>query len=306
MRRVILLLTFIAVLIPASAAAQSPNNDDEESAVILINSNAHIAADETIENLVVISANAVIEGTITGSLVVIDGDATISGRVEDDVTVISGDINLLDTAVVDNVHSVRGDLIRAPGATVTGDVDESDFTGLWAAVGVLSVVLWAGVTIAAIVAGIVFALIGGRQLRAAATLMTGEAVNAIVGTVFLWVGLPILGVLAIITVVGIPLGLGILIFLMPVLGFLGYLVAATRIGSFATGAMNRDDAGRPILAVLIGVLVLQVVLLIPVIGALIVILASIWGAGSLAFIAYRGAGGHDVVTEANTPPPTTA
>ena len=305
MRRLVLFLAFIALLMPASASAQSPNDEDEDSALIRINSDAFIAADETIENLVVISADAVIEGTVTGSLVVINGDATVSGRVGDNVTVISGDINLLDSAVVDNVHSVRGDLIRAPGATVSGDVDESDFTGLWAALGVLSVILWVGVTIAAIVAGIVFALIGGKQLRATATLMTGEAVNAIAGTVFLWVGLPILAVLAIITVIGLPLGLGILIFVMPVLGFLGYLVAATRIGSFATGAMNRAEAGRPVLAVLIGVLILQVVLLVPFIGAVIVFLASIWGAGALAFTAYRGAGGHDMVTEGNTAPPAT-
>jgi hypothetical protein len=303
MRRLILLVVFIAVVMPASVSAQGPNDEDEDSAVILLNSDAFIAADETVENLVVISADAVIEGTVTGSLVVIEGDATISGRVGDSVTVISGDINLLDTAVVDNVHSVRGDLIRAPGATVTGDIDESDFTGFWAAIGVLSVILWVGVTIAAVVAGIVFALIGGRQLRAAATLMTGEAVNAIVGTVFLWVGLPILAVLALITVVGIPLGVGILIFLIPVLGVLGYLVAATRIGSFATGALKADAASRPVVAVLIGVIVLQLVLLIPVIGAVLVIVASIWGAGSLAFIAYRGEGGHDPTPSPAAPPP---
>jgi hypothetical protein len=304
MRNVVILLAFFAVLLPASAAAQSPG-DDEDSALIRINSDALVAEGETIENLVVISADAVIEGTVTGSLVVIDGDATISGTVVDTITVISGDVILLDTATVDHVRSVRGDITRAAGATVTGDVNESDFTGVWAAIGVLSVLLWVGITIAAIVAGIVFAIIGGRQLRAASTLMTGEAVNAIVGTVFLWIGLPILAVLAIITVIGLPLGLGILIILMPVLGFLGYLVAATRIGMILTGAMNRGDTGRPVLAVLIGVLVMQAIILIPIVGGVIVFLASVWGAGALAFIAYRGAGGAEV-SPAESAPATTA
>lgn len=303
MRRLVLLLALGAVLIPGSAAAQSPD-DDEDSALIRVNSDALVAEGETIENLVVISANAVIDGTVTGTLVVIDGDAVINGAVEDDVTVISGDLTLNDTAVVNNVHSIRGDLTRAPGATVNGDIDESDFTGFWAALGVFSVLLWIGITLAALVAGIVFALIGGRQLTAAAALMTGEAVHAIVGTVFLWVGLPILAVLAIITVIGLPLGLGILLFVLPVLGFLGYLVAATRIGSFLTKAMNQAQTGRPILAVVIGVLILQVVLIVPFLGGVVVFLASIWGAGSLAFIAYRGAGGHDVGAR-ETPPPAT-
>jgi hypothetical protein len=305
MRKLIVLLAFVAMLLPSAAAAQSPDDNDREGALIRINSDAFVAADETIENLVVVNANAVIEGTVTGTLVVIDGNATISGTVGDDLTVISGDIFLLDTAVVDNVHSVRGDFTRAPGATVTGDIDESDFTGFWAAIGVLSVLLWIGITIATLIAGILFAIIGGRQLTAAATLMTGEAVNAIVGTVFLWIGLPILAVLAIITVIGLPLGLGILIFLIPVLGFLGYLVAATRIGTFFTGAMNRPETGRPILSVVIGVLALQVIVFIPVAGAIIAFLASIWGAGALAFIAYRGAGGAEV-SPAESAPATTA
>jgi hypothetical protein len=55
--------------------------------------------------------------------------------------------------------------------------------------------------------------------------------------------------------------------------------------------------------VLIGVLILQVVLLVPFIGAAIVFLASIWGAGALAFTAYRGAGGHDPTPATPAPPP---
>lgn len=303
MRKWIILIAFAALLWPSTAAAQA-GEDDDDSATIRINADVIIGPDETIENLVVISGNAVIEGTVTGTLVVIDGDATISGSVGDDLTVISGDINLLDGSTVNNVHSIRGDIVRAGGATVTGDVDESDFSGFWAAIGVFSVLLWVGITIAAIVAGIVFALIGGRQLTAAARVMTGEAVNAIVGTVVLWVGLPILAVLAIITVIGLPLGLGILIFLLPVLGFLGYLVAATRVGSFLTGAMKRAEGGRPIVAVILGVLVLQVILLVPVLGGVLVFLASIWGAGSLAFTAYRSAGGREIAPEPSPPPVT--
>ena len=305
MRKLVLLLAFIVVLLPSSATAQAPDGDEGEGALIRINSDAVVAADETIENLVVIKADAIIEGTVTGTLLVIDGDATISGTVGDTVTVISGDIILNDTAVVHNVHSIRGDITRAPGATVTGDVDESDFKGIWATIGVLSVLLWIGITIATLAAGVLFAIVGGRQLTAAATLMTGEAANAIVGTIFFWIGVPILAVLAIITVIGLPLGLGILIFVMPIFGFLGYLVAATRVGTFLTGAMKRPDTGRPVLSVLIGVLVLQVIVFIPLIGVVIVFLASIWGAGALAYVVYRSAGGKDVAP-AGTPPPATA
>lgn len=302
MRKWVFLLAFVAMLWPGTASAQTPDANDDEGALIRINADVVIAEGESIDNLFVIRGNAVVDGTVTGSLLVIDGDATISGSVADDVTVISGDLFLLDGANVNNVHTIRGTLTRAPGATVTGNVDQSDFTGLGAVLGVLSILFWIGMTIAMLVAGIVFAFIGGRQLTAAATLMTGDAVKAVVGTVVLVIGLPILAVIAIVTVIGLPLGLGILLFLIPVLGFLGYLVAATRLGLALTSAMKREPARRPILAVVLGVLIFQIVLLIPAIGGLLVFLASMWGAGSLAYTAYRGAGGRDVVSEPAPPP----
>jgi hypothetical protein len=77
-------------------------------------------------------------------------------------------------------------------------------------------------------------------------------------------------------------------------------VAATRLGSLLTGALKQPEAGRPVLAVVLGVLLLQVILIIPVLGALAVFLAAIWGAGSLAYVAYRVAGGRDI-TPASTP-----
>ena len=300
MRKWVLLLAFVLVMWPGSAAAQGPVGDDE-GAVIQVNSDAVVGADEVIDNLIVISADAVVEGTVTGTVLVIDGNATISGSVEDDVTVISGDIELMDGASVNNVHSIRGDLMQAPGATVTGDIEENDFSGFWTALGVFSVVLWIGMTVALIVAGIVFALIGGRQLGAAARLMTGEAVNSILATVVLWIGLPILAGIIIITIIGAPLGLGILIFLMPALAFLGYLVAATRLGSAITGALKQPEAGRPILAVVLGVILLQIILLIPILGAIIALLAAIWGAGSLVYVAFRAAGGRDITPAPEQP-----
>jgi cytoskeletal protein CcmA (bactofilin family) len=292
-------MLFVLAMSPGTALAQTAEDDD--SAVIRVNSDTVIGPGESVENLVVISANARIEGTVTGTLVVIDGDATIAGTVEEDLTVISGDIELLDGSTVKDVHSIRGEITRAPGATVTGDVDENDFSGLSTALGVISILLWVGITIALLVAGIVFALVGGRQLTAATKVMTGEAAYAILGAVFVWIGLPVLAVIAFITVIGAPLGLGILLFLLPVLGFLGYLVAATRLGSWLTGAMNRPATERPVLAVVLGVLILQVLLLIPVLGAVIALLASIWGAGALACVAYRGARGREVAPEPAPP-----
>jgi hypothetical protein len=292
MRKWLFLLAILMTVWPAAASAQGPDERDDDSVVIRIHSDGVVAAGESVDTLAVVNSDAVIDGTVEGSLFVLHGDATIRGTVVDSVVVVSGDVHLEDGARVRNVHSVRGDVFRDPGATVSGKVYERDYRAGWAALGVFSVVLWIGVTIAAIVAGIVFALIGGRQLTSAAINMTGDVVNSIVGAVLLWVGLPILAVIAFVTVVGLPLGLGILLFVLPAAGFLGYLVAATRIGTLITNKLDRGNGDHPVLAVLLGVLILQVLLIIPFAGWLVVLLASLWGAGALAFTAYRGAGGH--------------
>jgi hypothetical protein len=288
--------------LPATADAQSPSSEDDEGFILRVDGDVTIPADETISAVVVINGDLTLAGTVTDFVLVIKGDALVSGSVEGDLTVISGDIELASSAVVDNVNSVRGDLVRAQGATVTGDIHERDnFRFLAAAAGVFSILFWLGMTATMVIAALVFARFGARQLTDAATLMTGDIVNSIIGTVFLWVGGPMVAVLAFITVIGIPLGLGILLFLLPALGFLGFIVAGTRLGMFLLGLGNRERNERPYLEAALGTLLLQIAILVPFIGALTAILAGIWGAGALAFVVYRGAGGQGFEPQATTP-----
>jgi hypothetical protein len=248
---------------------------------------------ETVGSVIVISGDALIEGTITESLVVIDGTATIRGTVEGDVTVISGDLVLENGSTVDTVNLIRSDLERASGATVDGDIHEREdffFPGAWA---VFTVLAWLGLTVAVILAGLVFAAVGGRQLITAARNLTEEAANSILAAVILWIGVPLAAGLIIFTLIGIPFGLGIFIFVLPGLFFLGYITTATLLGGAITGFFRKQPPGEhPYLAVSLGVLILQLVLIIPVLGWLIVTVAGLWGAGGLALVAYRAARGH--------------
>jgi len=93
------------------------------------------------------------------------------------------------------------------------------------------------------------------------------------------------------TLIGLPLGLGLLFFLLPALWFLGYIVAGARLGSFLVGLSGRESGAHPYLPTFLGLVLLQLGILVPVIGGLIAAVAGIWGAGALAYIAYRGAGG---------------
>jgi hypothetical protein len=294
--------------LPGAAAAQSPE-DNDEGFILRVNGDVVIGEDERVAAVIVIDGNLRVEGTVTDFVLVIEGDALVSGTIEGNLTVISGDIELTSNAVVEDINSVRGDLIRAQGATVTGEIHERDnFEFLWAVAGVFSLLFWVGMTVTMAVAALLFAHFGARQLSGAATLMTGDLVNSIIGTVFLWVGGPILAVLAFITVIGIPLGLGILLFLLPAMGFLGYIVAGTRLGTLVLSAGGRERSGKPYLEAVLGVVLLQLLILVPLFGAIVVLLAAIWGAGSLAFVIYRGAGGKGFEPAESTtaaPAPTT-
>jgi hypothetical protein len=276
--------------IPSAALAQSPERNDDFT--LRINGDVSIAAGDRVNSVVVIDGNLTVDGEVTDFVLVIKGDATINGTVGGDLTVINGDINLASSAVVDNVNSVRGNINRAQGATITGDIHERDnFRFLWAAAGLFSVLFWIAMTIAMVAAALIFAAFGGRQLASAARAMTGDVVNTIIGAVFFWIGVPILAFLAIVTVIGIPIGIGLILFLLPTIGFLGYLISGTRLGTWLLGLGGREAGERPFLAAALGTLVLQLLVLIPVIGIVIAIVAGIWGGGALAFRIYRGAGG---------------
>jgi hypothetical protein len=286
MREKLLLVALFAGLLLASlpAAAQAADGD-RRGFTLRVNGDVDLPASQTVGTVIVIRGDAVIAGTVKDALVVIDGKATVSGRVEGDITVINGDLELRGSSRVNNVNLVRSDLVRAPGAEVTGDIHRREnlvFRGAWAAFGLL---FWAGLTLAVIAAGLLFAAAGGKQLSAAAQALTGETVNTIVGAVFLWVGTPVLAFALFFTVIGIPLAIGLLAFFLPAMGLLGYVVAGTRLGGAMVGLASRRD--HPFAAAALGLLVLQLVLLIPGVGAVIALLAALWGAGALAFLGFR-------------------
>jgi hypothetical protein len=283
-------ILFALLLIPGTAYAD--DGAKGEDFILHVRGDVRVAQGEKVGAIVVIDGNAVIEGEVDESVTVISGNATVTGRIGGNLTVISGDIDLKSAAHVNNVFSIRGDLTRAEGATITGEVRERDSFGVAAALAAaFSIIFWLGLTIAAVVAGLIFAAVGGRQLQRSAQAMTGDAIGTIAGVVFVWVAVPTIAVVAIATLIGIPLGLGLLLFLLPALWFLGYIVAGARIGSLIADITGRGPGDHPYAATTLGLVLLQLLVLIPVLGALIALFAGVWGAGAIACHAYRSAGG---------------
>ncbi len=300
MKRVrLLLLACCLALIPASAYADDGGLD--KGFVLRVDGDLYIGPDESVESAVVINGRAVIEGRIKETLVIINGDVVLIGSVGEDVVIISGDIELGASArVAQDVVLIDANLLQASGSVIGGEVkNEFDISIQWWELAVFSVLVWLGMTIVLVVAGLLFAAIGGRQLAGAADLLTSDAAFSILAAVVTWVALPIAAVLVLFSVVGIPLGLSVLLFFLPAVGFLGYLVAAARLGGLLLGLVNfQSERERPYLAVVIGLVILQLLLFVPVFGWLVAFVAGLWGSGGLALYAWRAWRGSSAPTAA--------
>jgi cytoskeletal protein CcmA (bactofilin family) len=283
LRFLLLATSLLLALVPVAAFAADGSGDGD--LLLRINGPITVGPDQTYDNVVVISDNATIEGTLTGSLFVIGGDAIITGRVDTDVTVVSGTLTLASTAQVSNVSVIRGTLQRDAGATVTGDITRSNIAIDWWALGIVSAFIWAGVTLAVLLAGAIFAGIAGRSLKTAGDMISRETGPAILAALLIWIALPVAMVMAFFTLVGIPIGLGYFLFVLPVLWFLGYLVTGTLIGRVIVHRTVESE--RPYLASVIGLLILQVAGLVPWLGGVLGFLAGVIGSGALVLLAWR-------------------
>lgn len=100
MKKIVILLALIVMVFPALAGAASQDN------IVMMGKDAHVPAGNV----------------LSGSVVVIGADAVIEGHVRDSVVVIFGNIRLEPNAIVDGtVVSVGGTLDRKEGAQIGGE-----------------------------------------------------------------------------------------------------------------------------------------------------------------------------------------
>jgi hypothetical protein len=299
------LVALVLALIPAAAAAQ---DGEDEGFLMRVDGNVAVPAGDTVDTVLVINGDALIEGAIQ-TLVVINGDATVRGSVDDEIIVVNGSLNLADTARVQDVTLVDSELERAPGAVVGGEISRRERWGVDIDLfGLFPFLAWTAVSVVVVLAGLLFAAVGGRQLTTAGLLLSDRLGPTLLAALVVWIGVPILAVMLFFTLIGIPAALGLLLLVLPLLWFTGYLVAATRLGAaIVRSRLSTADAEHPYLAALVGTLVLQVIGFIPVLGWLVVWLAGLVGGGALALLgwhAWRGEGTSRQV--AVTPAPAAA
>jgi hypothetical protein len=223
---------------------------------------------------------------VTDDLVVADGPVEIAGTVRGRVVTLGDRAVLTRTAVVgDGIRWASDKPIVAPGAQVSGDVEKLDWKGDANPL-IPAAAWWLAMTISTLVLGLLLLWLAPRAAEATAALMRDGGWGPALGVGFvLLIGLPLLVLLALVTVVGIPFAIGLGLALVP-LAAVGYVTGAWVLGRRMVG----PPPERRFVAYLAGWAVLRAAALVPVIGALVFLVTALFGVGALAWALLRARG----------------
>ncbi len=308
MRRlfVVLGLLLVASLTAAPVAlAADPSMPHTGRIVISTQGDATIPAGDHVDFVLVTRGMATIAGDVD-TLVVIDGSATLSGATVGTILAVRSPVDLNGgTQVLGDVMTVDSAVTKDASVVVGGSTRDlaQDLAGLWWVIAPMVFLLFIGFSVAAVAAGLLLAGLASRQVRAAERLMAQEPFMTL-GVGIAGVIAPILlAVLLSITIIGVPLALGLVFGLWPLAAIAGYLVAGIAVGDWVlrrtSPSVVRD---RPYLAAVIGILLLEVLTVIPFVGAI----ASLFGFGAVLLLCWRVLRGDRQATTTQFAAPTAA
>jgi cytoskeletal protein CcmA (bactofilin family) len=281
MKRIALAVLLILAAAPGSAAGQARDGSSDDR--VVITGPVTIDRGERVGDVVVIDGRVSVAGRVRGDLVVVNGAVRIAGAVDGDVVAVAGRATLAPGA------RIGGDLVYGDerpvvprGATVEGDVQRVNVGDVADPLGFVgAAALWIAVSVSALVLGLLLLWLGPGAL-VAAWEATRSRLGATIGWgLALFFGLPILAIIALITLVGIPFGVGLLLALLPLYA-VGYTTSAWLLGR----RLVRPPTGR-VLAFLAGLAILRLLALIPILGGLVWFAATVLGLGALVVATWR-------------------
>ena len=268
---------FVLTASPAQAALQTDFGSD----AFVVTDSITVAEGESLGTVVVFEGPAVIEGSVE-NVVAFDGDVTIRGDVEDTVIAFSGRATVEAGGVVDGDVYSRPEPIVEDGGHVEGSTGSVNFE---AAAGPLLIfsrlALWLAVSISTLALGALLLLLGPRAADLAVRTAREDVGIAMAAGFCTVVGLPLAALFAIVTLVGIPFGIGLLLGLFLIYA-IGYVMSAWVLGR----TVLRSSKSR-MLSFLAGWGILRLVALVPILGGLAWFGATVFGLGVLLVEAWR-------------------
>jgi uncharacterized RDD family membrane protein YckC/cytoskeletal protein CcmA (bactofilin family) len=273
------------------AAHRKGNSGDE---YVRFAANIEIAQGDTVTGDVVgILGDVTINGDAKSDVTSILGNTTINGKVAGDVVSVMGDVTLGPKAVVEgDVTTVRGMLHRDPGAIVHGRITQqsmgsksrsADSFQVWWD-NALSHGSWLGfgrgmawITVLTLVAlgfYTLIALVFPRGVRHTGDMLVQRPGAVVFSAILTMIALPVLFILLLITVVGIPVAL----LALPAGVIIGVAFGKASIYALV-GRRVTADKFPPAVAVLVGGAIFVLLYFIPVLGLALSLLVSALGLG---------------------------
>jgi hypothetical protein len=285
------MLLALLVLVPVAAAAEPWNWGRSERLVIVSGADITLGPDQSVDAFVVVGGHARIEGTVK-AIFVLGGSAELVGARADGVIAVQSRVTI-DAAsnVSGDIRTFDSTIEAAPGA-LGGRIRDlgPDVAFGWVGLGSVLFLVYLAFAVSLVAVGLVAAAVVGRQTRAAAALISTEPLPVLGAAFAGLIGLVLAGVLAVVTLVGIPFGVGLLAVALPLLFILGYVVAGIWLGEQVIGR-SRADVERPYLAALVGLSIVGVLSIFPPVGGLV----SFVGFGAVVLVLWRAARGTPAV-----------
>jgi Polymer-forming cytoskeletal len=293
-----LLLVLVAIplvlLVLAVPAAASSKADPQ----VVFTGHVVVPKGQTVGDVVIFNGPTTIDGTVRGSVTSFHGDVSISGTVTGSVTSFNGSVTLANTAHVGGDLSTRSRPSVASGATIDGSRKRIPVQQILGNAGwISSFAVWIAISVSTFLFGVL--LLWFAPWAAEAVAVAGrERVGASIGWgIALFLGIPIFAVITLVTVVGIPFGIGTLLGLA-LIYTLGYAASSFWLGR----VLVRPPTNR-FLAFLVGWAILRVASIVPFLGGLVWLAATVYGLGMLGVAARRAARPQPAPTTATPAPP---
>lgn len=280
----VLLSVLLAALAPLpSAAAQTAI----EKQAVFFEGPVVLPESARVETLVAFEGPTRVNGVVQRDVIAIDGDVDVAGHVGGDVIAMDGLVRLAPSA------RVGGDLLSASppsvaeGAQVGGAIRTFEATRDDGA-GVLGWFLsWLGmVVLASLLAFLLHFFVPARTKKMTYRTARTDPWRSLGVGALIAVALPLLALLAIVTVIGIPVGI-VLFLVAGLVAFFGFVVGGFILGGAIAERSHRGATWSPLAWIFIGVAILSALTLVPVLGTLVWIAASLYGVGAAALTGWN-------------------
>jgi cytoskeletal protein CcmA (bactofilin family) len=268
----------VGLIFAAPASAQAAEQDHGKSLVVL-SGDALVPSGATIDTVVAFDGAVVVDGHVTGTVVAFSGPVTINGTVVQDVVVFDGVLRLGPGAHVGG-SVYADDRVIDPGAQVSGTVNGLASSAWIPSTLVIGFVVWLAVAVSVLMLGLLLLWLVPRGMDAAAGVATTAVGPAIGWGLAIIVGLPALSVVAMATLVGFPLGFGVL------LGLVLIFAIGQTAGVWVLGRTLFRRGSRA-QAFLLGWAIVSGIALVPFVGGLVWGAATVYGLGVLTVAGYR-------------------